>query len=248
MRTVACLAVRMGSERLPGKTLQQFSGRPLLYHLIQRVLSAKTVDEVVVATTLAKEDNQIENYCQQRGWLCSRGPQENVLTRIKTALADRGAKVGVVVYGDNPLVDPVIIDEVVVTFHREKRYDWIGNNLVTTFPAGMEVEAFRIDSIIKADAAEVSKEIREHGTLYIRQNPDEFKLLNIEAEGVRRRPELCLGIDTHQDAVVVGKIIEHFSGSSRFSLEDIIEYVDSTPGLAGQNQHIHRRWRQYRRD
>lgn len=248
MKIVACLAVRMGSQRFPGKTMSLLSGKPLLSHLVARVRSAKEIDGFVVATSVNTEDDRIEEFCDLNGWQCFRGSQKDVLGRMSAALVDCEAELGVVVYGDNPLVDPVIIDEVVSKFTVEASYDWVGNNLITTFPPGMEVEVFRTDCLVEAARLAKKKEYREHGTLFLRKNPQKYRLLNVEAKGVRRRPDLCLGVDTQEDASVVEAVIEKFAYSLGFSLEDIVSFLDTQPELVEKTRNVHRRWRQYRSD
>ena len=51
MGIVCVTAVRMGSSRLPGKTLIDVDGRPLLGHLLDRLRASESLDELVVATT-----------------------------------------------------------------------------------------------------------------------------------------------------------------------------------------------------
>jgi len=64
---VAIIQARMGSSRLPGKSLAEIEKRPMLWHVIQRVKRARMVDRVVVATSTAPADDAIENMCQENG-------------------------------------------------------------------------------------------------------------------------------------------------------------------------------------
>ena len=183
----------MGSGRLPGKTMVDLDGRPLLWHLINRLRQTSGIDEISVATSILKENDVIENFCKSEKLFCYRGSEEDVLTRTLESLEAHDADVGVIVYGDNPLVDPVVVDEVINFYKVNREYDWVGNDLLTTFPAGMEVEVFNVEALLDSSNRETDPSIREHGTLHIRQNPKTYSLWNIEAEGVRRRPDLHLG-------------------------------------------------------
>src|ERR1700719_3867389 len=62
---VAIIQARMGSSRLPGKTIADVAGRPLLLHVVERVQRARRVDKVVVATTDQAADDPIATLCQQ---------------------------------------------------------------------------------------------------------------------------------------------------------------------------------------
>src|SRR5450432_1599694 len=57
---VAIIQARMGSSRLPGKSLAEIEKRPMLWHVIDRVKRARLVDRVVVATSVAQADDAIE--------------------------------------------------------------------------------------------------------------------------------------------------------------------------------------------
>ena len=236
----------MGSGRLPGKTMIDLDGRPLLWHLINRLRQTSGIDEISVATSILKENDVIENFCKSEKLFCYRGSEEDVLTRTLESLEAHDADVGVIVYGDNPLVDPVVVDEVIDFYKVNREYDWVGNDLLTTFPAGMEVEVFNVEALLDSSNRETDPSIREHGTLHIRQNPKTYSLWNIEAEGVRRRPDLHLGVDVGEDLEVVRMIMKHFSNGAVFRLEDIIEYLDQNPQLPLRNRNVHRRWRKYR--
>lgn len=236
----------MGSERLPGKTMQVLDGKPMLWHLISRLRQCKYLDEIIVATAVSQENDEIESFCLVEAVPCFRGPEDDVLGRMVESLKAHHADTGVVVYGDNPLVDPVIVDEHILLFRNKTGFDWIGNDLKTTFPPGMEVEVFSYSALLDAEKRATNPLIREHGTLFIRQHSTLYKLFNVEAEGARRRPEIHLGIDTPIDAEVLEAIIKHFSGEVYFSLEEIIRFVDRHPSLLEKNRNISRRWRKYR--
>ena len=59
MKTVAIIQARMGSTRLPGKVMKKIKGKTVLRHVVERVKS-ELVDEIIVATTMCKHDNVIE--------------------------------------------------------------------------------------------------------------------------------------------------------------------------------------------
>lgn len=245
MRTVCAVAVRMGSARLPGKTLINVNGEPLLGHLLKRLNICRRLDHIVIATTCLSEDDVIETYCRENSVTCFRGSPTDVLGRLTSAYEDAQATVGVVVYGDGPLIDPTIIDHAIQLFECSGVADFIGNDLKTTFPAGMEVEVFRIDSLVRSEILCTNDAIREHGTLFLRQNTDIFRVDNFEAFGNLRRPDLSLEVDTSEDLTVCDRIVSHLNAISSYSLTDIIDFVDAQD-LSKLNQHIQRRWKEYR--
>ena len=246
MKVAVSVQVRMGSGRLPGKPMMEFSGKPMLWHLINRIRQSNYIDEISVAIPVTDENNIIERFCDREEIPCFRGPEDDVLGRTLGSLRARGAEIGVVVFVDNPLVDPVIIDEHIELFQSDVDYDWVGNDLTTTFPPGMEIEVFKVDALCDSSRRTSDPDIREHATLFIRQHPSIYHLLNVEAKGVRRRPDLYLGVDTPVDAEVLHVIIEHFNNMPYFSLEEIISFMDKHPEVAYKNRSVPRRWWKYR--
>jgi len=238
----------MGSERLPGKVMRPLGDRPMIGFLIDRLSQCQHLDQVGVSTGLDSQNDVIQKFCEEERISFFRGPDEDVLGRLLGSLHEFRADIGVVVYGDNPLIDPLVVDEMVTLFLESNHYDWVGNDLKTTFPPGMEVEVFTIEALADAATRTNDKSVREHGTLFIRKNPDCYKLLNVEALGMRRRPELCLGVDTSVDAEVIDSVVKFFRDEKTFSLEDIIEFLDRNPEIKEKNRQVARRWRTYRDD
>jgi spore coat polysaccharide biosynthesis protein SpsF len=247
--TVAVVNVRMGSERLPGKALREVCGKPLLRHLIDRLQGATTLDGIVVGTSTLPANDVIESFCRGQGIRCFRGSEPDVLARTLGALRSAGASTGVVVFGDGPMVDPAIVDLTVGAFRAcDPPCDFVGNDLKTSYPPGMEVEVFTVAALADADRRCTDPAIREHGTLFIRHNPGLYRLLNLEAPPALRRPDLELEVDTEADLAVVGAVLQRFAGRADFSLQEIIAFLDSEPHIAATNRDVPRRWKAARSD
>lgn len=249
MKIVASVQVRMGSTRFPGKVMHQVAGKPLLGHLLDRLALSTRLDAVVVATAVGAENDVIESYCQSRNISCFRGSEEDVLERTLMALQSMEATVGVEIFGDCPLIDPAIVDTLIESFVNDSDDpDFVGNDLKTTYPPGMDVEVFKVSALSDADRQVKDPLIREHGTLFIRQNPQLYKVRNVEAPPVHNRPELELEVDTAEDVHVISNILLHFSGNSSYTLDDLIAYMDAHPELTVMNASVPRRWKEFREE
>lgn len=222
-------------------------GKPLLMRLLERLAHARSLDSVVVATSTLSANDAIEEFCGRHGYSCFRNSEHDVLQRTLRALRAERAEVGVVVFGDGPLIDPRIVDEMVRIYcDAHPRFDFVGNDLVTTFPPGMEVEVFSVDALADAQRRCTDAAMREHGTLYLRRNPQHYRLHNVEAQAELRRPELELEVDTEADVLVIEAIVDGFPGRSDFSLKEIIRFMDANPELSSINSGVPRRWKQER--
>ena len=248
MKIVASILVRMNSTRLPGKVMKSVGGKPALQYLLDRLAQSNRIDEILVATSTNKENDLIYEYCQAHDIFCYRGAEDDVLNRLLCSLKWACADIGVVVFGDNPLIDARIVDHLVDLYLNENLVDFLGNDLVTTYPPGMEVEVFDIRALEDADRRAVDMSIREHATLYIRKNKDLYNVKNVEAPQSLRRPNLYLGLDTEEDYVVVNTIAEQFRPRIDYSLSDIISLMDGLENLSQINRNVHRKWQEYRED
>lgn len=246
---VASIQVRMGSSRYPGKVMYETAGKPLLGHLCSRLQKSRLLDDIIIATSVNPENDVIASYCKDNSIVCFRGDEDDVLERTLGALHKMNATIGVEVFGDCPLIDPVIVDMIIENFLNDTNDpDFVGNDLKTTFPPGMDVEVFKVSALADSANRIDDPAIREHGTLYIRQNPQIYKVKNIEAPKKWHRPNLELEVDTKEDIYVISKIIKHFHSirNENFGIDDIIEFMDGNPDLKKMNAEVPRRWKEAR--
>jgi glutamate-1-semialdehyde 2,1-aminomutase len=164
---VAIIQARMGSSRLPGKTLADLAGKPLLERVIDQVGAANSIKEVIVVTSRLAEDDDIELLCESIGVRCYRGDGFNVLSRYAECLPLFSQSAIVRITADCPLHSPDTIDEVVEAF-RTYDCDYVSNTNPYTRPDGQDVEVFSRDLLIKcADKASTEIEL-EHVTPWMR--------------------------------------------------------------------------------
>ena len=114
-------------------------GMPMLFHVVNRVKQARTIDLVVVATTDHSDDDMIDNFCQQETIPCFRGNLDDVLDRYYQAACHFEADVIVRLTADCPLLDGLIIDKVVHRFF-SGNFDYVANLLEYTYPDGLDTE------------------------------------------------------------------------------------------------------------
>lgn len=186
IRTILVTQARSGSTRLPGKVLKEVGGKSLLQIHLERLNKCSKVSEIIVATTLNKEDSIIYKKAIEWGFNAARGSELDVLDRFYQAVKDKKADWIVRVTSDCPLIDPNLVDEV-ITFVQENEVDYGSNSLTEKFPDGQDVEVFKFSALEKAwENAKLQSE-REHVTPFIRNNSDKkgndlFKTINYPCE------------------------------------------------------------------
>ncbi|MDP2676853.1 MAG: glycosyltransferase family protein [bacterium] len=236
------IQARMGSTRLPGKILKELAGKPMLWHVVNRAKHAKKVDKVIVATTIEKEDDIVEELAKKEGWDYFRGSADNVLERYYKAAKQAGADVIVRITSDCPLIDPEIIDGCVEAF-RNQKCDYISNTSlgdVRGLPRGIDdIEIFSIHALEKARNEAKEMYGKEHVTPYIWENKRNIftigkgpRLKDIYARNYR------LTVDYPEDFEVIKAVYNSFSSHSQiFLTEHIISFLDSRPDIVVMNAH-----------
>ena len=178
MKILGIIQARIGSTRLPNKVLLDLEGKSVLEHVILRLSRSKLISEVVVATTIKKQDLAIVRLCANRDFSVFCGSENDVLDRFYQVAKLFEPDHIVRITADCPLMDREIIDKVIQK-HLAEDTDYTANILEATFPDGEDVEVFKFKTLIKAwRNASLSSE-REHVTPYIRKHQELFKQANL---------------------------------------------------------------------
>jgi spore coat polysaccharide biosynthesis protein SpsF len=178
MKVVAIVQARMSSLRLPGKVLLPLAGKPVLAHVIDRLRTCNKLHDVVLATSVKSEDDSIEQWCKANNVNCFRGSLEDVLDRYYQAATKYKAEAVVRITADCPMIDPMIVDEVVEGFLAG---DFDAYSLAGEFPDGLDCQVFAYSAIERAwHEAKLPSE-REHVGPYIeKSHPEYFKTGGLE--------------------------------------------------------------------
>lgn len=198
---------RTGSTRLPGKVLADVGGIPLIAHSLRRLRVAGRVDDVVLATTEHHSDDTLIELAHSEGVGACRGPEHDVLSRVRGAAESTGADAVVRITGDCPLLDPAVVDRVVSALVDPPDHcDFASNVLRRTYPKGLDTEVLWLDTLRRIDALATSPESREHVTWFAyRERPDLFTLRSVE--GDEDRSDLDWSVDTADDLERVRSLV-----------------------------------------
>ena len=203
MKTVALVQARLGSSRLPMKSLLCLRGVPLIDWVLRRVGQAALVDEVVVAVPDTALDVVLAEHVQRLGLSCFRGDENDVLARFYGAAKAHGATQVVRVCADNPLIWGGAIDEL-LHFYRAAagRVDYAYNHIPrnNAWPDGLGAETLSFALLEELFHKAVQPAHREHCLSYIWDNADQYRIATFDPACVAwRRPELKLDMDTRDD-------------------------------------------------
>lgn len=235
-KTVALIQARMSSSRYPGKVLEDLAGRPLIVYMVERASRARSLDKVVVVTSVDATDDALCAVLQHHGIGFLRGDLEDVLARFKHAADHLHATEIVRLTGDCPLVDPEIVDAVVAA-RADSQVDYASNVDPPTFPDGFDVECFSMETLQRAflnatDAAE-----REHVTLWMRSPRSGLTRHNVRA--LADLSHLRLTVDYPDDLDVVRRVVSACEVNGRPpDLFDILRVLSRNPEIRLGNPHV----------
>jgi 3-deoxy-manno-octulosonate cytidylyltransferase (CMP-KDO synthetase) len=123
MKAIGVIPARYGSTRLPGKSLVPICGKPLVQWVYERARLAKKLDSIVIAT----DDKRIAEAVSSFGGksVMTRVDHPSGTDRIAEAISGLSANVIINIQGDEPLIDPALIDQLVDEMIRDASWDMI---------------------------------------------------------------------------------------------------------------------------
>ena len=234
MRAVIIIQARMGSTRLPGKSLLEIEGKPLIWHVVERAKRSKNANEIILATTDDKKDDPIEKFCVENNVKCFRGNQEDVLDRYYQSAKGAKAEIIVRITGDSPLNDPHLIDKFIDEL-KNGGYDYV-SNVQQPWMDGFDVEVFTFNALERSWKEASMESEREHVTPYIR-NSGKFKVLYMKNDS--RFANLQCSIDKIEDLEFIRQIYKRLLKKGldhNFTYLDVIEILEKEPQLLEINK------------
>jgi spore coat polysaccharide biosynthesis protein SpsF len=239
MKIVTVIQARTGSSRLPNKVLMPLAGLPLLIRMVERVKLSELAGEIIVATTNEASDDVIEKICKENDFLFYRGSTDDLLDRHYQAAKLLNADAVVKIPSDCPLIDPKVIDKVIGFFiDHSSDFDFVSNLHPATYPDGNDVEIMHFNVLEDAWKNAKRQLEREHTTPYIWENPDKFRIGNVEWEtGLNYSMTHRFTIDYPEDYEFIKRVYDElYHKNPKFGLNDILQLLESKPEIKKINE------------
>lgn len=234
---VVIIQARMSSTRLAGKVLAPIAGRPMLSYQVERLRRCRQIDRLVVATTTQPADDAIVAFCEAEGLACTRGSEQDVLSRYAQAARAFDASIVVRVTSDCPLIEPALVDQAVTTFRTGEPCDYLSNMIRPTWPYGMAVEVITSAVLLQADAEATDPAEREHVTPFVYWRPERYRLKSLTME-----PDLSTHrwtVDTPDDLELISRILTTlYPRQPVFEMADVLELLRKHPEWEQLNRHV----------
>ena len=109
-KKVALIPTRLASKRKPGRALVKICDIPIIVHIAKRLSKSNALDEIIVIT----DSNEILEVCNKYKIKTdmTKGNFKNGTERASLAAEKISFDWGLVIKGDDPFIDPKIIDEI----------------------------------------------------------------------------------------------------------------------------------------
>ena len=84
---IGLIQARMGSTRVPGKALLNLAGRPLLWHVVDRMRRVRQVNKIILATSSSPENEVLREFAEQNdiGFYAHAG-EDDLAGRVASAV------------------------------------------------------------------------------------------------------------------------------------------------------------------
>ncbi len=121
MQVIGVIPSRWASTRLPGKSLVSLCGKPMIQRVVERAQLARSLSAVIVATDDARIAEVVRGFGGEA--VMTRADHPSGTDRIAEAIGKRAADLVVNIQGDEPLLDPALIDRLVTRMREDSDWD-----------------------------------------------------------------------------------------------------------------------------
>jgi len=236
-RTVLIIQARMGSSRLPGKSLFDLAGEPLVGRILERVKRTKALDKIVLAVPDTAHDRQLAELGRRMDVAVFEGSENDCLDRYYQAAKQFDAELVGRLPADNAAPEPEEIDRI-VNFHRGLGRPGFSSNLTQMFgngyPDGIGAEIFDFSLLERAWKHNADVRQREHVHLnffdYATQQAVDAQycpIATVECPEGYRRPDIVLDVNTQAQYEFMRQLYSDlYPKNPNFHITDIVAWYD----------------------
>lgn len=236
-RVVLIVQARMGSTRLPGKSMMDLAGAPLVGRILERIKRCTRLDDVVLAVPDTENDRVLQGLGERYGVKVFPGAENDLVERYFQAALWSKADIVARLPADNATPEPAEIDRI-VDHHISLGRRGFSSNLSTIgdseYPDGIGAEIFDFSLLEEARARHTNPRQREHVHLnfydYVTGQPVDAEwcpVSTIKCPDGFRRPDLVLDVNTSEQYQFMSALYEYlYPRNPRFHITDTIRWYD----------------------
>ncbi len=226
---------RMGSTRLPGKSLMPLAGEPLVGRILERLKRTNRSDRIILAIPNKSSDDPLEALGKKCGVEVFRGSENNLLDRYYQAACEYGLETVIRFPADNPVPEPEEIDKI-IDYHLNNEFDFCSNLsqvFKNEYPDGIGAEVFNFKKLEFFWKNERDLEKLEHVHLnffnYKSQTSEPgIKVSTIPCPKDFSKPEVILDVNTPEDYKFMSALYDAlYPKNPLFHITDILNWLDT---------------------
>ena len=235
IKIAAIIEARLGSKRLPRKLLIKTNNKPILKILIDRVKRINQIDDIIIATSNQKIDDELQKFAKKNKIRCFRGSEENVLQRVTKAASKYNADAILQVSGDSIFLDSEISDQM-ISIYKKNKVDVVVDYW-NSFPSGINATilskkalnlSMRYSKNIESVSDYIFKNTKKFKTIYYYPKPSEFF------------PNLNLCLDEYKDLLIIKKFINS-DKKNNYTCSQIVSLAKKNLNWLNLNSSVKRR-------
>ena len=237
-RIILILQARMGSVRLPGKSMMDLAGEPLVGRILERVRRCKRFDDIVLAIPDTPENRPLAKLAQEYGVKFFAGSESDLVDRYYRAALAYKADLVVRIPADNTCSQPEEIDKI-INHHLSLNRPGFSSNLSVIgdsgYPDGIGAEVFDFSLLSHVHASTKDPYKREHVHLNFFDyetgeavDSEWCPISTIKCPQEFKRPDLVLDVNTQDQYDFMVELYEAlYHKNSHFDITDIIKWYDN---------------------
>ena len=244
-KVIAIVQARMGSTRLPGKSLMLLAGTPLVGRVLERIKSATKIDKLILAIPNSSENDPLELLAKSYGVSVFRGSETDLVDRYYNAAMNFSCKYVVRIPADNPVPQGSEIDRI-IDHHLSLDRPGFSSNLAqvyeSRYPDGIGAEIFDFELLEEVFKNSKDSRKREHVHLnlfdYSTQkavNERWCPISTVPCPPDFARPDIILDVNTRDQFEYMANLYKDlYPINPNFNIKDIIKWHDENFGAGNQ--------------
>lgn len=243
MKIATIIEARMTSSRLPGKHMLKVQNKNIFEILIEQLGFCNVSGEIILATTVNKEDDKLSHLASALGISIYRGNEENVYERVLGAALTNNVDIIIEVTADCPLIDPSIIDEA-ISIYLDNSYDYVSNVVKRVYPDGMDIQVYSTELLRSSRSDIKNEDWLEHVTIQFRNKTGREKIsfFDMETPIFGNRSEVEVTLDEQKDLQLIDQIYTQIKQAERpIFCAEILSFLDNNSHLKNLYQNVDRK-------
>jgi spore coat polysaccharide biosynthesis protein SpsF len=230
---IVIVQARMGSSRLPGKSMMLINNKPMLDYLIDTLLMVFETKDIYVATSINEENDVIRAYAENKIITCYSGDENNVASRYYEILKSQPSKKTLYrICGDSPYYDTEILNKG-IEIMSNKNIDFASSMPNKGYPMGCNLEVIKTELFLQCYPKFNQKSHFEHVMPYFYENMGQFNnsLIGCEIEGYAYE-KYKFSVDTEEDFKVAQEMLKRmdynpwkYDISSKFEIQKKVKNI-----------------------